>query len=182
MKTISKVGLGALVLVMGASLLAMRPHVTNGGTRSSLPPTSNSLRFQRNRDATSIIVCSTRASSSWFRNRPWSASRSASSRTAGSPSSRAMARQKRDQAIRSRPKPCSAGRPARRALPRRWSPSSPKRARSTLAPRSPIMRRTSDFRTETSDLRPSETSFRTASVFIVTPTTTSSRRARTRAS
>ena len=39
LKTISKIGVGALVLVMGASLLAMRPHRTNVTEARSLRPT-----------------------------------------------------------------------------------------------------------------------------------------------
>ena len=44
MKTISKFGLGALVLVMGASLLAMRPHRAEPAIAQSPPPTSSSRR------------------------------------------------------------------------------------------------------------------------------------------
>ena len=68
----------------------------------------------------------------------------------------------KDQAIRSPQTRCSAGRRCRKEWRRRWSPSSPSRARSTLTRRSPIMRQTSSCRTAMSTWRRSATCCRTA--------------------
>jgi len=64
LKTISKVGVGALVLMMGASLLAMRPHTADRQQAAISAAHRSSPLCQRIRAAISIIACSTRGFSS----------------------------------------------------------------------------------------------------------------------